>query len=116
VITKETVIGWFNDQEEDLYDYDLPYLSVGDFVELPSIPDGYILKVIATQTNRDYDSYGNRHLEDGYIVFSVTGPDGTYEDFKLPMGYASYEGWEYRVSDIAPTVQKEKVITVWEWV
>lgn len=114
MINKDLVISWFI-TEEDLYDYDLPYLSVDDFIELPSIPDGYILKVIASKADRDYDSYGNSFLEDGYIIFSVTAPDGDSSDFKLPLSYASYEGWEYRVNGIAPTVRKEKVITTWEW-
>jgi hypothetical protein len=116
MIDKTLVIGWFTEQEEDLYDFELEYLSVGEFIQMPSIPDGYIVKVIATKTDRNYDSYGNSYLEDGYIVFSVTAPDGTYEDFKLPMSYASFEGWTYDVHNVDRTVQQSKVITTWEWV
>ncbi len=113
-ISTAEVKSWFQNSE-DLYDLELTYLSKGDIIEMDTVPAGYELKMVAQNTEREYDSYGNSHLEDGYIVFSVTNDEGESREFKMPLSYASYEGWEYKVNSIAPTSKHVKTVTVWEW-
>lgn len=115
MISAEMVKDWFKNSEDTLYDLDLEYSSEGDDIELEDMPSEYKLKVVVSNTERDYDSYGYQSV-DGYIVFSVTDSAGESENFKLPVSYASFEGWAFDINGIAPTVQKEKVVTYWEWV
>ncbi len=112
----DDVKSWFHEDSDYLYDSELEFFTEGEELELPSAPDGVSIKLIQVNLDRDYDSYGNRYLSDGYIVFSVESPEEEIEKFKLPVKYFSYEGWEYCIDKIAPTSLQEKVITVWEWV
>lgn len=114
-ISINEVISWFTAEEEDLYDYELAYLSKGSQINLDSVPGRFYLEVVDSNTERNYDSYGYSLLNDGYIIFSVADDEGNTGLFKLPVGYASYEGWTYYPDSITPTVHKEKVITTWEW-
>jgi hypothetical protein len=114
-ISTGTVKQWFEESADDVYDLDLPYLSEGAVIELEGVPSEYTLKVVASNTERDYDSYGNSSA-DGFIVFSVTGPDGESDNFKLPVSYVSYDGWNIQTNFISPTSKQEKVVTFWEWV
>lgn len=117
-VSKEEVQEWFEAaiETDEFYDTDLAYMSEGDSVSFDSVPSGYAIKIEAMSTDRGYDSYGYQHLDDGYIVFKITDPDGESETFKLPVEYASYEGWSYDVSKLAPTTKQEKVVRTWEWV
>ena len=114
-ISTEVVQSWFSEAEEELYELDLMYAGVGDKIDLESIPRGYSLEIVSDETSRDRDSYGSLSVY-GFLVFSVTGPDGDSAFFKLPMSYASYDGWSFDSATIVPTAKQEKVVTSWEWV
>jgi hypothetical protein len=117
MISTQNVRDWFKAAEDsdELYDSDLTYLSVGEAINFDSIPEGVRLKVVANNTARDYDSYGNRSV-DGFMVFEVTDSDGVVQNFKLPVEYSSYEGWTYYINNITLVAQREKVVTSWEWI
>lgn len=117
MLSVETVKSWFITAEDtdELYDMDLTYLSVGDSVDLEGVPEGTTIKVVANETNREYDSYGNSYTPDGFMVFEVTDSEGVKQNFKLPVEYSSYEGWTYYIRNITAVVQREKVVTTWEW-
>jgi len=117
----EEIKSWFSpeDDSEDYYELentliDLPMYDAGHVFELPGVTD-FQLQIEHTNINREYDSYGYRSLDDGYIVFSVTGIDGSSANFKIPYYYASYEGWSWDISKISQVEKREKVVTTWEW-
>lgn len=115
--TLEDVKLWVQHAYHDDELEDLGYeASVGTELEMSSLPEGYSAKVVFTNVERNYDSYGYRTLEDGYIVFSITDPEGDVQNFKFPIDYASYEGWTYDYRNITPTTHQAKVVTTWEWV
>jgi hypothetical protein len=115
MISNSDVKSWFQD-EDYVYDMDLGYVTAGETLHLANAPENVVVKVVEANNDTDYDSYGNGYLVDGYIIFSVTDAEGNSEIYKLPMSYQSYDGWEYSLNEIAPTVKKEKIVTTWEWV
>lgn len=114
-ISLEQVKFWFEQAYEDDELVDLGYEIEGTILDFDSVPDEYSVKIVATNTHRNYDSYGDMSLQDGYIVFSVTDSAGNVENFKLPIEYSSYEGWDIDYNRITKTEKREKVITTWEW-
>jgi hypothetical protein len=119
VTNLEDVKAVFNKIEEASDDafYEIPYASVGLFAEdgEEGVPDGWTISVHESQTERNYDSYGNAYTEDGYVVFRVED-DVDSALYLLPVNYASYDGWSIDVSKMVKTEKKEKVVTTWEWV
>lgn len=96
--------------------YDIPYAGTGEFASEgeEGLPEGWTISIFESNTERDYDSYGNAYTEDGYVVFLVS--DGEDEQlYLLPVSYASYEGWDRDLSRLVKTEKKEKVVTTWEW-
>lgn len=114
----EAVRNLFNEIYEKDYDllYDLRYASAGEAIEFEDfeMPEGWKLKVVDNQTEIQYDSYGNGYTEDGYIIFSATDASDSVL-YKFPCAYASYDGWDYKVSEISKVEKREKVITTYEW-
>lgn len=103
------------DEDYDTID-ELAYATNGQEIDLGDVevPEGWVLKTVDVNTDRDYDSYGNAYTEDGYIVFSVS--DGTDSVlYKLPVAYASYEGWDIELRNISQVKKTEKVVTTYEW-
>ncbi len=117
MINLKQVKQWFRNavDSDELYDSDLEYATEGVRLEFESIPEDYSVAVVAVNTERDYNSYGDRSLENGYIVFSVTDSSGVSETFKLPVEYSSYAGWDFQISNITKTVKRSRMITTYEW-
>lgn len=123
-LTAEDVKGWFSallDDGSEKYDIgfedeliDLPYRKEGYILAVPGVTD-YQVTVATTNTERTSDSYGYSYLEDGYVILAVTGQDGTAAHFKLPISYASFEGWSWDLSELTKVQLTEKVITTYEW-
>ncbi len=119
-VTPDDLKLWLSEPESDDYDVnimlsDLPYEGHEGYVlELPHVTD-YQVSVVFMKTDRRHDSYGYTYLDDGYVILAVTGIDGSSKNFKLPYGYASFEGWSWDVDKITEAFYREKVITTWEW-
>ena len=118
-LTAAQVIEWFTDSEyeDEIGEIlcDLPYESVGAVVELPNVTD-FQITVAFLNTDRNHDSYGYSYLEDGYIILAVTDRSGSTKNFKLPMSYASFEGWDWNVREITEATYSQKIVTTWEWI
>lgn len=110
------VRSWFKNASDADADelYDITYHSPGYKLVLESVPEGYAIEIIASENERDYDSYGYSTV-DGYVIFEVTDPEGDKQKFKLPAEYASYDGWSIDYDKITAVEKREKVITTWEW-
>lgn len=120
-LSTESVRNWFkgnSDSEDEISEElsELPYQGVGYVLDLPGVND-FQLTIVHDNTDRQYASYGYQYLDmdEGYVVFSVTARDGSSANFKLPYGYASFEGWSWDVDKIARVEKREKVVTSWEW-
>jgi len=109
---------WFRNHEDVnyLYELELEYSSVGDTIELSSLPEGYSITVKDLKLEREYSSYGYQNLHDGYIILTVKDSESKEKDFKIPVTYASFEGWGYEIDNIVPAVRREQTITTYEWV
>ena|SRR6187402_2850365 len=89
------------------------YLAVNDEINLPGLPKDWTAKVIAENTDREYDSYGGYTSSDNYVVFEIAG-GGFYQTYKLSGGYESYDGWTWDFENIVAVAQKPKTVLVWE--
>ena len=120
MINTEDVIEWFRNAEEEEdpdFIYELRYQGKDSTFDVLGAPDEYEFKVVINHTDISYDSYGNGYTDDGFIVFSVTNTlTNESANFKLPVKYASYDGWSWNLNDIRPVIAQEKVVTLWEWV
>jgi hypothetical protein len=107
----------YEEQEDWFLDlnYDSGASQVWTSEESNVVPEGWTISVEEINTETDYDSYGDRSLEDGNIIFKVS--DGNAEAlYKLPVSYASFEGWSQDLSGIVRVEKREKLITAFEWV
>lgn len=105
----------FENDEDYIYD-ELRYVNVGQILHLDRAPKNFTFKVVDTNTDAEYDSYGNGYLNDGFVVFEVHDDytDET-EIFKIPGTYSSYEGDSWHINKISAVVKTQKVVTTWEW-
>ncbi len=116
MITLEQVKEVFNnlsDNDEE-YVYELPYERVGTVVELANAPaDWNILVVDTSSVETQYDSYGNGYTENGAVIFSVSDHD-ELKYFRLPMDYASYDGWSVDYNKLTEAHQVSRTVTYWD--
>jgi hypothetical protein len=115
-LTEQQVREWFNaawEESDGEFLLDLQYANKGQVFEIPDVND-FQFTVEDPRLDSKYDSYGSLDV-DGYIVFSVTGIDGTSKLFKLPYYYSSYEGERWETHNITEVAKTQKVITIWEW-
>lgn len=111
------VIGWLRECEEEDFDaiYELRYASENEVYSIPTVPSDYTVRVLKTETDIHYDSYGNGYNGDAYIILEITDPNGDSANFKLSGEYASYEGWSWKIGDVIQVAQVPKVITTMVW-
>lgn len=107
---------WFYSSLEvdETFLFDLRYSSVGDVFTIPSMPKGFQASVVASDTSIDYDSYGYGFTRDAYVIISISDESGYFDNFKIPAGYASYEGWDWKLNEITKVAQQAKEVFVWE--
>jgi hypothetical protein len=106
----KSVLHELEDNNPDLF-YDLPYSGTGLLVDddEEGLPDGWSIFTHEVHTDRMYDSYGNGYTEDGFVILRVT--NGTDEQlYRLPVNYASFQGWDVDVRKLSKTQQVEKVV------
>jgi hypothetical protein len=111
---RDLFVNWYETDEGGDYLNELPYeADKGTDIPVADKPEGWTLTVVDKHTELERDSYGYGSLEDGYIIFEVS--DGTrLALYKLPLTYASFEGWDIATRHIKPTVQRAKTIQIWE--
>jgi hypothetical protein len=115
-VIRDLFQAWYSDSDTGAdWLYDSGYnAEKGQVIPVEGAPANWQFTVKDTNTETQYDSYGNGYLNDGYIVFEVTNGEETAL-YKLPMQYASYDGWDFQLRYIVPVQKVEKVISVWEW-
>jgi len=89
------------------------YLDIGDNIKVSGVPSQWTVKVIAENTEREYDSYGGYTSSDNYVIFVVSG-EGLSQTYKLSGSYSSYDGWNWDFDNIIAVAQKPKTVLVWD--
>jgi hypothetical protein len=80
------------------------------------LPKGWTFKAVESKTDREYDSYGNSSIEDGYIIFELADNVGNSALYQMPISCQSYSGWDYSPTKVRRVEKQAKVVQVWEWV
>lgn len=113
----ETVRNWLRSAaaSDDDFEYSLSYMyRAGDELRIQSMPKKYSAVIEEVNLNREYDSYGNMYTEDAYIIFRLMENGNDKGLFKIPGGYASFEGWDWHFSDVTQVEKRSKQVMVWE--
>lgn len=88
-------------------------LEVGESFAIDGVPPEVEVKVIATDSETDWDSYGDA-VGTGYVVFEVSDDAGNSKNYKVDGSQSSYSGWEYDEEYALAVSGKPKTVTVWE--
>jgi hypothetical protein len=118
-VTTEEVMEWLHaaaDGEDEDAIFELRWATENEVYPINSVPETHEVRVLASETDITYDSYGNGYNGDAFVVIQVTElASGDSANFKLPGEYASYEGWSWHIDKLVQVTEDPKVITVTEW-
>lgn len=75
-------------------------------------PDDWSWEIVEISKDINHDSYGYGYSENAYVIIKVS--DGEVEQlYRIPGSYASYDGWNWDLTDVTKTARTEKTILVW---
>lgn len=84
----------------------------GASVNISNLPADAFSKVVAVESNTDYDSYGEGNGS-GYVVFQVTQGLKTV-NYKIDGTMGSYSGWDWEEAYISQVNPQPVTKLIWE--
>lgn len=96
---------------------DFSYYLAGeeDFLwpeDMQLFPDTWSWEIVEINKKIDHDSYGYGYARDAYVIIKVS--DWSNEQlYLIPGSYASYDGWNWDLTQVTKTKKTEKTVLVW---